>query len=86
MMSDANPDGRAPNKSRIFSAREIPDRKRPVARVISDPCTLYGARCSVIELPGGVNDSPCHEKVDYSCFSALCSGDDAGFLRERFRR
>jgi len=49
-------------------------------------CTLYGSRRSVIELPGGVNDSSCHEKVDYSCFSALCSGDGAGFLRERFRR
>ena len=47
---------------------------------------LYGSRRSAIELPGGVNDSSCHEKVDYSCFSALCSGDGAGFLRERFRR
>ncbi len=47
---------------------------------------FYGSRRSAIELPGGVNDSSCHEKVDYSCFSALCSGDGAGFLRERFRR
>jgi hypothetical protein len=39
---------------------------------------------SAIELPGGINDSSCHEKVDYSCFSALCIGDGAGFLRERF--
>jgi hypothetical protein len=29
---------------------------------------------------------PANEKVDYSCFRALCSGDGAGFLRERFRR
>ncbi len=43
---------------------------------------FYGSRRSAIELPGGVNDSSCHEKVDYSCFSALCSGDGAGFLRE----
>jgi hypothetical protein len=43
-------------------------------------------RCSVIELPGDVNDSSCHEKVDYSCFSALCSGNGAGFLREPSRR
>jgi hypothetical protein len=49
-------------------------------------CTLYGSWRSAIELPGGVNDNPCHEKVDYSYFSALCSGDGAGFLRERFRR
>jgi len=54
--------------------------------VVSDPCTLYGAWRSAIELPGGVNDSSRHEKVDYSCFSALCRGDGAGFLRERFRR
>jgi hypothetical protein len=47
---------------------------------------FYGSRRSAIELPGGVNDSSCHEKVDYSCFSALCSGDGAGFLREQFRR
>jgi hypothetical protein len=47
---------------------------------------FYGSRRSAIELPGGVNDSSCHEKVDYSCFSALCSGDGAGFLREPFRR
>jgi hypothetical protein len=47
---------------------------------------FYGSRRSAIELPGGVNDSSCHEKVDYSCFSALCIGDGAGFLRERFRR
>jgi len=47
---------------------------------------FYGSRRSAIELPGGVNDSSCHEKVDYFCFSALCSGDGAGFLRERFRR
>jgi hypothetical protein len=46
----------------------------------------YGSRRSAIELPGGVNDSSCHEKVDYSCFSALCGGDGAGFLRERFQR
>jgi hypothetical protein len=50
------------------------------------PARFYGSRRSAIELPGGVNDSSCHEKVDYSCFSALCSGDGAGFLRERFRR
>ena len=43
-------------------------------------------RCSAIELPGGVNDSSCHEKVDYSYFSAVCSGDGAGFLREQFLR
>jgi len=43
-------------------------------------------RPSAIELPGGVNDSSCHEKVDYSCFSALFSSDGAGFVRERFRR
>jgi hypothetical protein len=53
---------------------------------INEYCTLYGPRRSAIELPGGVNDCFCHEKVDYSCFSALCSGDGAGFLRERFRR
>ena len=47
---------------------------------------FYGSRRCAIELPGDVNDSSCHEKVDYSCFSALCSGDGAGFLRERFRR
>jgi hypothetical protein len=47
---------------------------------------FYGSRRSAIELPGGVNDSSCHEKVDYSCFGALCSGDGAGFLREQFRR
>ena len=47
---------------------------------------FYGSRRSAIELPGGVNDSSRHEKVHYSCFSALCSGDGAGFLRERFRR
>ena len=46
---------------------------------------FYGSRRSAIELLGGVNDSSCHEKVDYSCFRALCSGDGAGFLRERFR-
>jgi hypothetical protein len=44
--------------------------------------TAHGV--SAIELPGGVNDSSCHEKVDYSCFSALRSGDGAGFLREQF--
>jgi len=37
-------------------------------------------------MPGGVNDNPCHEKVDYSFFSALCSSDGAGFLRERLLR
>ncbi len=47
---------------------------------------FYGSRRSAIELPGGVNDSSRHEKVDYSSFSALCSGDGAGFVRERFRR
>jgi hypothetical protein len=47
---------------------------------------FYGSRCSAIELPGGVNDGSCHEKVDYSCFSALCIGDGAGFLREQFLR
>ena len=47
---------------------------------------FYGSRRSAIELPGGVNDNPCHEKVDYSYFSALCSGDGAGFLRQQFRR
>jgi hypothetical protein len=47
---------------------------------------FYGSRRSAIELPGGINDSFCHEKVDHSCFSALWSGDGAGFLRERFRR
>jgi hypothetical protein len=47
---------------------------------------FYGSRRSAIELPGGVNDSSCHEKVDYSCFSALFSGDGAGFLREQFLR
>jgi hypothetical protein len=47
---------------------------------------FYGSRRSAIELPGGVNDSSCHEKVDYSRFSALCIGDGAGFLRERFGR
>jgi len=47
---------------------------------------FYGSPRSAIELPGGVNDSSCHEKVDYSCFSALRSGDGAGFLREQFRR
>jgi hypothetical protein len=47
---------------------------------------FYGSRRSAVELPGGVNDSSYHEKFDYSCFSALCSGDGAGFLRERFRR
>ena len=47
---------------------------------------FYGSRRSAIELPGGVNDSSRHEKVDYSCFSALCSGDGAGFLREPFLR
>ncbi len=47
---------------------------------------FYGSRRSAIELPGGVNESSRHEKVDYSCFSALCSGDGAGFLREPFRR
>jgi len=25
----------------------------------------------------------CYEKVHHSCFSALCSGGDAGFLRDR---
>jgi hypothetical protein len=47
---------------------------------------FYGSRRSAIELPGGVNDSSCHEKVDYSCFSTLRSGDGAGFLREQFQR
>ena len=47
---------------------------------------FYGSRRSAVELPGGVNDSSSHEKVDYSCFSALCSGDGAGFLREPCRR
>jgi hypothetical protein len=47
---------------------------------------FYGSRHSAIELPGGVNDSSCHEKVDYSFLSALCSGDGAGFLREQFLR
>jgi hypothetical protein len=46
---------------------------------------FYGSGRSAIELPGGINDSSCHEKVD-SCFSALCIGDGAGFLREQFRR
>ena len=44
-------------------------------------CRLYGSRRSAIELPGDVNDSSCHEKVDYSCFSALCSGDGAVLAR-----
>jgi hypothetical protein len=57
---------------------------RPALREIR--ARFYGSRRSAIELPGGVNDSSCHEKVDYSCFSALCSGDGAGFLRQRFRR
>src|SRR5437660_8835439 len=48
-------------------------------------CTLLRSRRSAIELPGGVNDNACHEKVDYSYFSALCICDGAGFLRERFR-
>jgi hypothetical protein len=47
---------------------------------------FYGSRRSAIELPGGVNDSSSHEKVYNSCFSALCIGDGAGFVRERFRR
>ena len=47
---------------------------------------FYGSLRSAIELPRGVNDSSCHEKVDHSCFSALRRGDGAGFLRERFRR
>jgi hypothetical protein len=47
---------------------------------------FYGSRRSAIELPGGVNEGSCHEKVDYSCFSALFSGDGVGFLREPFRR
>jgi hypothetical protein len=47
---------------------------------------FYGSRRFAIELPGGVNDSSCHEKVDYSCFSALGVGDGAGFLRKRFGR
>jgi hypothetical protein len=29
---------------------------------INDSCTLYDSRRTVIELPGGVNDSSCHEK------------------------
>ena len=47
---------------------------------------FHGSRRSAIELPGGVNDSSCDEKVDYSCLGALCSGDGAGFLREQFLR
>jgi len=47
---------------------------------------FYGSRRSAIELPGDVNDSSCDEKVDYSCFGALCSGNGARFVRERFRR
>jgi hypothetical protein len=34
--------------------------------LIDESCTLYDSRRTVIELPGGVNDSSCHEKVDYS--------------------
>jgi hypothetical protein len=47
---------------------------------------FYGSRRSAIELPGDVNDSFCHEKVVYFCFSAVCSANGAGFLREQFRR
>ena len=47
---------------------------------------FYGSRRSAIELPGGVNDSFCHEKVDSSCLSVVYSGDGAGFLLEQFRR
>jgi hypothetical protein len=57
-----------------------PYQARPAQSLV-----LNGARCSVIELPGGVNDNPCHEEVDYSYFSALCSGNGADFLRERLR-
>ena len=46
----------------------------------------YRSRRSTIELPGGVNDSACREKVDYSYVSALRSGDGASFLREQFLR
>jgi hypothetical protein len=38
-------------------------------------------RCEAEELYQGKNSS--NEKVHHSYFSALCSGDDAGFLRER---
>jgi hypothetical protein len=27
----------------------------------------------------------CYERIDHSCFSALCGGDDASLLRERTR-
>jgi hypothetical protein len=67
----------------VFDCRTADD---PAMIAPTHPARFYGSRRSAIELPGGVNDSSCHEKVDYSCFSALCSGDGAGFLRERFRR
>jgi hypothetical protein len=57
-----------------------------VSRIRKWVAGFYASRRSAIELPGVVNDSSCHEKVDYSCFGALYSGDGAGFLRERFQR
>jgi hypothetical protein len=73
------PDCASQNRARIVFDCRI---AYGFGHIINASCTLYGSRRSAIELPGGVNDSSCHEKVDYSCFSALCSGDGAGFLRE----
>jgi hypothetical protein len=32
-----------------------------------------------------VNDNPYYEKVDYPYFNALCSSDDASFVREHVK-
>jgi hypothetical protein len=47
--------------------------------------TLYGVRRFVIEYPAPSTTISCHEKLDHFRFSALCSGDDASFVRERER-
>jgi hypothetical protein len=46
---------------------------------------LYTLRRSVIEYPTPSTTISCHEQLDHFRFSALCSGDDASFVRERER-
>jgi hypothetical protein len=52
--------------------------------LINGSCTLYSARRSVVESLRRQRQFSWYEILDHFHFGPLFSGDDAGFVRERF--
>jgi hypothetical protein len=75
----------------LVSRSKAPEAARIVfvCRMTNDPASISSTISARFTMNEAWRNSElkkgnfCYEKVHHSCFGALCSGGDAGFLRER---